>query len=59
MGDDSQLSRDELVLASNALNEVCNGVHIPDWELQTRLGVTKEEARKLMAKIAKIVGVLN
>ena len=51
-----QLSRDEWVLINNALNEVCNGVHISDWEFQTRLGATKEEARKLLAKIRNVLG---
>ncbi len=35
------LTRDELGGISNALNEVCNGVHIDDAEFQTRLGVTR------------------
>ena len=49
------LSREELVLISNALNEVCNGVDIPDWEFQTRLGRTREEARDLLARISDLL----
>lgn len=33
------MSRDELLGLANALNEVCNGIHIPDTEFQSRLGV--------------------
>jgi hypothetical protein len=32
----------------NALNEVCNGVHIEDPEFQTRLGVTREFLRTVL-----------
>jgi hypothetical protein len=37
---------------SNALNEVCNGVHIADAEFQTRLG----HARLELASILKRLG---
>ena len=46
-----QLTKEELGLIGNAINEVCNGVHIPDWEFQTRLGHTKDEARVLLDQI--------
>ena len=49
------LSREELILINNALNEVCNGVDIPDWEFQTRLGRSREEVRDLLAKIADLL----
>src|SRR2546423_739685 len=44
-------TRAEMMLISNALNEVCNGVHIDDFEFQTRLGVSREEARRLLRQI--------
>ncbi|HEX3943058.1 MAG TPA: hypothetical protein VHW69_03120 [Rhizomicrobium sp.] len=50
-GIDVRLTRDELGLLGNALNEVCNGVHIPDWEFQTRLSVEREELQKLLDQI--------
>lgn len=54
MGDAAiDFSADELFLINNALNEVCNGVHIEDWEFQTRLGVPREEALKLLTKVSK------
>jgi hypothetical protein len=36
----------------NALNEVCNGPEaIPDWEFQTRMGVTRIEAQSILEKL--------
>ena len=46
----------ELVLLNNALNEVCNGIAIDDAEFQTRLGVDRKTARKLLAKLGGLVG---
>ena len=50
-----QFSRDDLVLLNNALNEVCNGVHIEEPEFHTRLGATKEEARELLSRINSVL----
>ena len=44
-------SREELGGISNALNEVCNGVHIDDTEFQTRLGVTREFLQQALTAI--------
>jgi hypothetical protein len=41
-----QLSRDELGIINNALNEVCNGI-----DLDMRMGCPMHEARALLAKI--------
>lgn len=41
------LSTDELGIINNALNEVCNGIHL-EGEFDTRMGCTLEEARKLL-----------
>jgi hypothetical protein len=46
----------ELVLLSNALNEVCNGVALDEDEFQTRLGVDRKTARKLLAKLSSLMG---
>jgi hypothetical protein len=51
-----ELTDAELVTVNNALNEVCNGVHIGDAEFETRLGVTREEARALLLKISGLIG---
>jgi hypothetical protein len=47
------LSRSELELINNALNEVCNGVFDldHDGEFATRLGQTRDEARRLLAEV--------
>ena len=44
-------SKSELVLLNNGLNEVCNGVHIEDPEFFTRLGASRDEARRLLRLI--------
>lgn len=45
------LPREELGGISNALNEVCNGVHIEEAEFQTRLGVTRSFLQQLLSTI--------
>ncbi len=44
-----EFSQDELRVINNALNEVCHGIDVP--EFQTRMGLTIEEARDLLDKI--------
>ena len=39
----------ELVILQNALNEVCNGIDIP--EFATRLGANRDEALRLLNEI--------
>ena len=45
-------SREELVIINNALNEVCNGLSLGDDEFQTRIGHTREKARKVLSKVS-------
>lgn len=52
----ASLSRDELKGISNALNEVCNGVHIEEAEFQTRLGVTRSFLQQILAAIGPPLG---
>ena len=40
------MSPEELATVTNALNEVCNGLDLP--EFSTRLGVSREEAVELL-----------
>ena len=40
------LSPDDLLTVCNALNEVCNGLDVP--EFATRMGVAREEALHLL-----------
>jgi hypothetical protein len=45
-----ELTKDELGIVNNALNDVCNGSQL-DGGFDTRMGCTVEEARELLAKI--------
>jgi len=45
-----ELTKDELYIINNALNEVCNGIHL-DGEFGTRMGCSVEDARELLTKI--------
>ena len=45
-----ELTQDELFIINNALNEVCNGIHL-EREFSTRMGHSVEEARELLDKI--------
>ncbi len=45
-----ELTKEELVIINNALNEVCNGIDL-EGEFDTRMGCTVEEARAVLAKI--------
>jgi hypothetical protein len=49
------LSPDEALILNNALNEVCNGVDIEDWEFPTRLGGDREEARALLVRVGQLL----
>jgi hypothetical protein len=46
-----RLSRTELSLVNNALNEVANGVEIADPEFGTRLGQPRSDVRQLLAEV--------
>jgi hypothetical protein len=45
------VTRDEASIINNALNEVCNGTHLADFEFSARMGVSREEARKVLRTI--------
>jgi len=44
------LTKAEIRIVHQALNEVCNGIHFDDGEFETRLGADKETARNVMVK---------
>jgi hypothetical protein len=54
---DIRLTRDELDMANNAINEICNNTptFIPDWEFQTRLGHTRDRVNELLAEIGDLL----
>jgi hypothetical protein len=43
------LSRNELILLNNTLNEICNGLDLPDFS--TRLGAQRDELEALFRQI--------
>jgi hypothetical protein len=45
-----ELTKDEMGIINNALNEVCNGIDL-EGEFDTRMGCTVEQARAVLAKI--------
>jgi hypothetical protein len=49
------LTRDELVIINNALNEVCNGLAFEDAEFQTRIGYSRAMALDVLKKVANAV----
>jgi hypothetical protein len=53
------LSREDLRIIRNALNEITNGVQIEDWEFQTRMGVTRVEARAVLVGLGEAVATTD
>ena len=48
-----KLSRQELVIFNNAMNEICNGIDV--FEFDTRIGATKDEVRLLLAQVHDLI----
>lgn len=48
---ETRLSKNELTLLHNALNEVCNG--IDSFEFSTRLGIQREAALEMLSQISR------
>jgi hypothetical protein len=56
----SSLDEDDLVLLSNALNEILNGPDaIDEWEFQTRTGIETGRARQALQKITVLCDKLQ
>ncbi len=49
----THFSKEEIQMIYNALNELCNGVDIPEFEL--RLGYSESEFYALLKKIGKFL----
>jgi hypothetical protein len=47
-----ELSKDELGVICNALNEVCNGIEV--WEFDTRMGIKMDQAKLFLESLALI-----
>ena len=48
------LTKEEIRIIHQALNEICNGMHIEDSEFETRLGTERKTATDLMKKLGEI-----
>lgn len=48
-----EIEESELTLLNNALNEVCNGIEVPEFE--TRLGHTPDAAKSLLNRINSLL----
>lgn len=53
------LSLDDAIAVNNAMNEICNGVHIEDWEFPIRLGVPREELRRILSELHAMIDALK
>jgi hypothetical protein len=47
------LSDEELTIINNALNEICNGIDVP--EFATRIGADRKEAEQLLEQIGSVL----
>jgi hypothetical protein len=47
----------ELVLLNNALNEVLNGLDVPEFD--TRLGASRQEAEELLKQIGSLLSKIG
>lgn len=52
-----QFSVEDLALLNNSLNEVCNGIHVDEFEL--RLGTSREYAKKMLEQLGQLVDQLS
>lgn len=50
----TKLTRDELGVINNALNEICNGIDVEEFE--TRIGATREEVGSLLKQLREAAG---
>ena len=48
-----RLSEGEVYILKNALNEVCNGIDVP--EFQTRMGVERDEVEALLGQMSSFL----
>jgi hypothetical protein len=51
------LTKAELIVLKNSLNEVLNGIHLS--EFQTRLGVSREAAHELLTQIESLLDTMK
>lgn len=52
-----ELSRDELLILNSALNEICYGIEL--FEFDTRIGSARENVIELLHDIGKAIDVID
>ncbi|RBQ32825.1 hypothetical protein [Rahnella aceris] len=53
---DLRLTEDELLILNSALNEICNGISVSEFD--TRIGATRDEVTLLLEKIGQTLDVI-
>lgn len=53
---DLRLTEDELLVLNSALNEICNGISVSEFE--TRIGATRDDVAPLLMKIGHVLDTL-
>jgi len=54
---DVQLSFEEVIVINNALNEICHGISLP--EFQTRIGVSLKNVENLLGQFHIIINQMK
>jgi hypothetical protein len=54
---DLRISKQELLIFNNALNEVCNALEVPEFE--TRMGASREEVDALLETVHKVFSAID
>jgi hypothetical protein len=47
------ISLDEITMINNILNEVCNGIHVPD--IEDKIGLPREKAKEMLSSINSVM----
>lgn len=52
-----EFGREEILMVNAALNEVCNGISLPEFE--TRIGATRTRVATLLKEVGLIIDRMN
>lgn len=53
---DIRVTEDELLILNSALNEVCNGISVSEFD--TRIGATRDDVASLLEKIGQTLDAI-
>ncbi|MEV4352817.1 hypothetical protein [Nonomuraea sp. NPDC049625] len=53
------LGPEDAIAIKNALNEVCNGIHLDDWDFRLRMGVNRDQAQVVLGAIYDAIVVME